>query len=369
MTANLKRTALYEEHKKAGAKLVEFGGWDMPISYDSVINEHKTVRSAVGLFDVSHMGEVFVEGKDAEKFLQHLCVNDVSRLKPGNGQYSAMLDPKGGFVDDLIIYRLKPEQFLLCVNASNTEKDAKWIQEHASSFDVKVRNESEQWSQIAVQGPQSLPALLAVIDAKEQDKVKQLQYTDICPITLFGQTALLARTGYTGEWGYEIYLPNAIAAKTWSGILATAPKTGAKPIGLGARDTLRLEACYLLYGNDMDETVTPLEAGISWAVKLDKNFIGRDVLVKQKEQGSGRKMVAFLMDEPGIARHGMEIFTGAKKVGQVTSASFLPTLEKAGGMALVSQDLKVGDTMEIDIRGKRKLAKIVKRPLYSAKVK
>ncbi len=367
----LKRTALYDCHKKLNAKLVEFGGWEMPISYETVITEHQTVRNACGIFDVSHMGEIFVTGPDAVRFLQWLTINDINRLAPGQGQYSAMLNHDAGMIDDLIVYCLKEGTYLLCVNASNIDKDFAWIKEQAAKFKVEVKNESPQWSQIAVQGPNSQAAMEAILAPGEKDRLASLDYMGLGTFTLFGASALIARTGYTGEHGYEIYLPNTIAVNTWDKLLATAPSTGIKPIGLGARDTLRLEPCYLLYGNDMDETVSPLEAGIAWAVRMEKeDFLGKKPLVTQKENGAPRKMVCFILDEKGIARHGMDIYVGDKLVGKVTSASFLPTLEQAGGMALIQSDAgKIGDTIEIDIRGKRKLAKIAKRPLYSARVK
>lgn len=368
---NLKRTPLYDCHKTLNAKLVEFGGWEMPISYETVIAEHQAVRNACGIFDVSHMGEIFVSGADAVRFLQWLTINDINRLKPGQGQYSAFLNHDGGIIDDLIVYCLKEGSYLLCVNASNIEKDFAWVKEQSAKFNVNVKNDSSAWSQIAVQGPHSMAAMETLIAADDKAKFSALEYMGIATFNLFGTDAYVARTGYTGEHGYEIYLPNAIAVKTWEALFATSAKTGLKPIGLGARDTLRLEACYLLYGNDMNDTVSPLEAGIAWAVRMEKeNFIGKTVLANQKEKGVPRKIVCFIMEEKGIARHDMDVYVGEKLVGKVTSASFLPTLEQAGGMALIQSDAaKVGDKIEIDIRGKRKLAKIEKRPLYSARVK
>lgn len=370
-TTNLKRTPLYDCHKKLNAKLVEFGGWEMPISYETVIAEHQTVRNACGIFDVSHMGEIFVSGPEAARFLQWLTINDINRLKPSQGQYSALLNQDGGIIDDLIIYCLNETSFLLCVNASNVDKDFNWIKEQSTKFDVEVKNDSAHWSQIAVQGPNSLAAINALVSSADQSRLGALEYSSIGKFRIFGEDAYIARTGYTGEHGYEIYLPNPQAARTWEALLATTAETGLKPIGLGARDTLRLEACYLLYGNDMNDAVSPLEAGIAWAVRMEKgDFIGKPVLVNQKENGVPRKIVCFLMEEKGIARQDMDVYVGEKLIGKVTSASFLPTLEQAGGMALIQSDAaKVGDKIEIDIRGKRKLAKIEKRPLYSARVK
>ncbi|MBP9707943.1 MAG: glycine cleavage system aminomethyltransferase GcvT [Oligoflexales bacterium] len=364
------KTALYDEHVKLGAKLIDFGGWMMPIRYGSAIEEHHFVRKACGLFDVSHMGELRIKGEQAEAFVQYLTTNDVTKLRDGCGQYSGLLDDQGGFIDDLIVYRLQKDDFFLCVNASNTRKDADWVKKQSAAFKVQVDDESSQWSQIAIQGPQSRECLMTLLKDAERATLADLPYTQIRKIPLFGQQALIARTGYTGELGYEVYLNHSSAIELWLKLLQLGTSRVA-PIGLGARDSLRLEAGYLLYGNDMDENVTPLEVGISWAVKLDKgDFIGRDRLVKMKEAGVPRHLVAFKMTEPGIARSHMDLFQADKKVGIVTSAAFLPTLDLAGGMALVDKSSgQVGDKIEIDIRGKRKLAEVVKKPLYSPKVK
>jgi len=372
---NLRKTALFEAHNQQKARMVAFGGWSMPIQYEGVIAEHHKVRNACGVFDVSHMGELRVQGPEAMAFLQYATVNDVSRLEVGDGQYSAFLNQEGGVVDDLILYRLADLDYLLCVNASNTEKDEAWLRgllkdaDHPN-FAAQLSNESAEWSQLAVQGPLSLQAMKALIEADEQSILDQLAYMKIREINLFGHQAWLARTGYTGEPGFEIYLPNQIAVQTWNVLLE---KGRAAPIGLGARDTLRLEACYLLYGNDMDDTVSPIEAGISWAVKSAKgDFVGRNRVLKDLDADNSerRKMVGFLLVEKGIPRAGMDIFKDGVKIGSVTSGSFLPTLGGAGGMALITKSgAGLDDNVEIDIRGKRKLAKIVKMPLYSPKVK
>jgi aminomethyltransferase len=344
----------------------------MPVSYTTVLQEHKAVREACGVFDVSHMGEVLVTGANAGAFLQHLTINDIEKLKDGSGQYSAMLHDHGGMIDDLIVYRLKSDRFLLCVNASNTAKDFAWIEKQAAKFGgVQVANESSAWSQLAVQGPNSAKAVEVLIGATDLAQFRSLQYMDIMGITLFGKAALVARTGYTGEHGYEIYLPNAVAEKTWLALMETQPATGIQPIGLGARDTLRLEACYLLYGNDMNDEVSPLEAGISWATRLTKGeFIGRNALLAQKEAGPKRSQFAFVMSEDGIARSGMEIYRNGEKIGVVTSGSVLPTVGGAGGMALITRGkASLNDEVEVDVRGKRKLARLVQKPLYKAKVK
>lgn len=370
MTAvELKKTPLHSLHKKLKAKMVPFGGWDMPVQYESVLAEHRYVREECGVFDVSHMGEIFVDGPDAIKFLQYVTINDVSRLQPGQGQYSALPTADAGFVDDLIIYRLGEQLYLCCVNASNIEKDFAWLQSQKKSFNVSIENQSKHWSQLAIQGPKADAALNTLLTPADQKKIAALDYTHICEVDFSGVKGLVARTGYTGERGYEIYIPNSIAERCFATLLE---KSTAKPIGLGARDTLRLEACYLLYGNDMDENVSPIEAGIGWAVRFDKgDFIGKDKMEKQKAGALPcRKMVAFTMTDEGIARHGMDIYAGDRKIGTVTSGSVLPSLDGAGGMALIDKDgAQLGDSVEIDIRGKRKLAKLVKRPLYSAKVR
>ncbi|MCX6119775.1 MAG: glycine cleavage system aminomethyltransferase GcvT [Proteobacteria bacterium] len=363
-TSETKKTPLYEEHLALKAKMVPFGGWMMPVSYEGVLAEHKHVREHVGLFDVSHMGEIRVKGSEATKFLQYVTINDVTKLADGGGQYSAILNEKGGMIDDLIIYKISSDEYFICVNASNSDKDFNWIQKQSKNFQVAVTNESQQWSQIAVQGPKSMAALATIASPE----FKNLSYTHIQKASLFGESCLIARTGYTGEWGYEIYIPNSIARKTWAALLK-APDV--KAIGLGARDTLRLEACYLLYGNDMNDDVSPLEAGIAWATKLDKgSFIGRDQLINQKESGLKRKMFAFKMSEDGIPRHGMKAFDlKSGEVGEITSGSVLPTVGGAGGMALLAATFKEGDSFLVDIRGAKKHATIVKRPIYQAKAK
>lgn len=370
MSEDLKTTALYECHKKLGAKTIPFGEWDMPVSYSGIIDEHQTVRSKCGIFDVSHMGEILVSGKEAYKFLQHLTINDLDRLSDGNGQYTAILNEKGGMIDDLILYRIKEDSYLLCVNASNIEKDFAWVKAQSKGFVVNVTDDSVNWSQIAIQGPTSQTAVQKIVGPDKLERLAQLKYMEIISLDIEGHKAYLARTGYTGEHGYEIYLHNEIAVGVWNALLSTHEDSGIKPVGLGARDTLRLEACYLLYGNDMDETVTPLEAGISWATRLQKSgFIGKEVLVSQKESGIPRKNIAFKMIDKAIGRGGMDVYHQDQLVGKITSGSKLPTLDFAGGMALVDRSIGVDDEIYIDIRGKRKLAKVVKKPLYTANVK
>jgi len=365
-----RKTALFEVHKSLNAKMVPFGGWLMPVSYEGVLAEHAAVRTACGIFDVSHMGEVRVSGPDAANYLNYMTINDISKLEVGQGQYSAILHPDGGMVDDLILYRVGENEFFVCVNASNAEKDFEWFSKHVSNFNVKVTNESNLWSQIAVQGPKTNEAVKKVF--KESfESISKLNYMEIVLAKFKGADVLIARTGYTGEFGYEIYAPNAVISDLWTAFMETRGASGIKPTGLGARDTLRLEACYLLYGNDMNDAVSPLEAGIAWATKLTKDkFVGKESLVKQKESGLTRKIFAFKMVEDGIPRHDMEVYCGDQVVGKVTSGSVLPTVGGAGGMCLIdSRACKEGMRIQIDVRGKRKDAELVKRPLYQAKTK
>ncbi len=364
----LKRTALYESHKKEGAKLAPFNGWELPLWYSSVLTEHKVVREKVGIFDVSHMGEIFVEGTSATNFLQKITINDISKLSSGQGQYSAICKPDGGMIDDLILYKIDEHHYLICVNASNVEKDYLWLREQALSFQgTEVRNESENWSQIALQGPLSQEVLKQTLSKKDYEQIAKLSYLQFACLNLDGETCYLARTGYTGEKGYEIYTPHAVAVKLWQSFL----EAKAVPIGLGARDTLRLESCFLLYGNDMDETVSPLEAGIAWATKLNKGeFVGQQALQAQKERGLNRILCAFLMEDKAIPRGHMEVFHEGLPIGHVTSGSILPSLNAYGGLCLVETKYSIPDTqIEIDIRGQKKKARIVKKPFYAARTK
>lgn len=359
------QTSLFLTHTELKAKIVPFSGWMMPVSYSTVLTEHKAVRESCGIFDVSHMGELFVSGEDSLSYLQKLTINDASKLVIGKGQYTAILNPDGGMIDDLILYRIGEQEFLICMNASNIAKDTAWFFKHTENFKVSVKDESEFWSQIAVQGPKATSVMGKIFGTD----LVHTEYMSIVQRNYHEKRTWIARTGYTGESGFEIYLPNDLAPLLWKQILAT--DGAVKPCGLGARDTLRLEACYLLYGNDMNESVSPLEAGIGWATKLTKNdFIGKDALVAQKTQGVKRQIFAFKMHDDGIPRHGMKVFNNAQEIGEVTSGSVLPTLGGSGGMALLnSNGITEGTHVEIDIRGIRKKAIICKRPLYVAKTK
>jgi aminomethyltransferase len=358
-----KRTPLHECHVEAGARLVPFVGWEMPVQYRGVIEEHRAVRSAVGLFDVSHMGEIDVVGRRALAFIQYVTCNDAAKLSPGRAQYSGLMTPRGTFVDDLLVHKIADDRYLLVVNAANKDKDYAYLCAQAPAFDdVDVVDRSDDYAQLAVQGPRAL----AVTQRLTPVPLADIKYYRFVEGEVAGSKALIARTGYTGEDGFEIYLAPEAAPALWRELLATGADDGIVPCGLGARDTLRFEACMALYGNDIDDTTTPLEAGLEWIVKLDKEpFLGRDALLKQRDQGIGRKLAGFEMRGRGIPRHGYPIWEGGRQVGAVTSGTFAPTLEKAVGLGYVPVALAaVGSKIEIDIRGQQVPAEVVETPFY-----
>lgn len=356
----MKKTKFYNIHEKLGAKLVPFAGYQMPIQYSSIIAEHKAVRNSVGVFDVSHMGEVFVSGKDAEKFVQHITVNDASKLTDGGVQYSAMCYEDGGIIDDLLAYRLNEESFMLVVNASNIEKDFEWMQKQ-NSFDAKLSNLSDDYSLLAVQGPNSKEVVQSAFNT-----TLDFEYYRFAKINFSGKEIIISRTGYTGELGYEIYFvgDESFAEDIWNKIFSAGEKFNIIPIGLGARDTLRLEMGFCLYGNDIDQTTNPLEAGLGWITKLKKdNFIGLDSLKKIKENGLKRKLTAMISEERIIPRKGCEIFCDGKNIGIATSGTQSPTLEKAIALGYVNSEYSdEGKELFINIRGKEISAKVVTLP-------
>lgn len=361
-----KKTPLYEEHLSLGARIVPFAGWSLPVQYTGVVEEHRAVREHVGLFDVSHMGEFNVIGRGAQEFLQKMTINDMAKLEIGQAQYNAFCYENGTLVDDIIIYKRGFDSFFICVNASNIEKDFDWLKQHQPSQGVILENASHDYAQIAIQGPKSFELLSKVIDIK----IDNLRYYWFAEGKILGVPGIIARTGYTGELGYELYVPSSAAAKIWRSLLSIDPMLTPKPCGLGARDTLRLEMGYLLYGNDMDDTTTALECGLSWITKFDKpSFIGRDALANQKENGLNKRLVGFQMQDRAIARHGYPVFANADDatpVGIVTSGSPSPTLSKNIGMAYVPQALsQLGSTVWIGIRHERKPACVVKRPFFA----
>jgi aminomethyltransferase len=356
----MKRTTLYNIHKNLGAKIVEFAGYEMPIQYSSIIAEHKAVRNSVGVFDVSHMGEVFVKGDKALDFVQHITVNDASKLFPGRVQYSAMCYEDGGIVDDLLVYKIADDEFLLVINASNIEKDFSWMQKN-NKFGVKLTNQSDEYSLLAVQGPNSQKTLQKLTDTQIN-----LEYYHFTKLTLAGIDMIFSRTGYTGELGYELYFKGdeKVAEHLWNKIFEAGKEFDIKPVGLGARDSLRLEMGYCLYGNDIDQTTNPLEAGLGWITKLSKqNFIGKDALLKFKENGLTRKLVAITSDEKIFPRHGYDISVNNNKIGTVTSGTVSPMLDKPIAMGYVQTKYSdIGSDINILIRGKEVPSKVVKLP-------
>jgi len=362
----MKQTALIEEHRKLGGRLIDFGGWELPVQYTGVMDEHLACREAAGLFDVSHMGEVVVEGKDAEKFLYHLVSNDVSKIEIGMAQYSALCRPDGGIVDDLIVYRRAADRFLVCVNASNTEKDFAWMQKiHAEGkFTCRLEDESVKWSQIAIQG-RNAEKILQKLTPARLSEVKTFRFVENI---VLGIPAIIARTGYTGEDGFEIYLPWAEAPKVWKSLLAEGAPFGIKPCGLGARDTLRLEVKYPLYGNELTDETNPLEAGIGFATKLNKtDFVGKAAIVKAKDAGFRRKLVGIELKGAGIPRHGYKIFNldGDREIGIVTSGTQSPSLKKPIAIAYLDKDhCEIGWRVLVEIRANRIPAEVVPTPFY-----
>ncbi|MFW6140834.1 MAG: glycine cleavage system aminomethyltransferase GcvT [Acidobacteriota bacterium] len=363
----MKKTRLYRYHKGFGAKLVDFFGWEMPVEYSSIVEEHNAVRQRAGLFDVSHMGEILVSGPQALDYVQFLTPNDATRVNTQKAQYSALTTPKGTFVDDLLVYKLSNTDYLLVVNAANTDKDYDWVQSHKKNFDVKVKNLSDQYSQLALQGPKAADILKPLTDIELEDmkpfRVRNGKIRD--------EEVFVSRTGYTGEDGFEIYTLSMNPGKIWESIIEEGNNFEIKPVGLGARDTLRLEACLMLYGNDIDETTTVLEAGLGWLVKFEKgDFIGRESLLRQKEEGIKRKLAGFEVTGRGIARQGYPVFVEGKEVSKVTSGTFSPYLKKSIGLTYLPISHKEpGQNIEISIRGRKVEAKVVKIPFYSRKKK
>ena len=360
----LKRTSLYPMHLKYGGKMVDFGGWDLPVQFSGIIEEHRAVRNDAGLFDVSHMGEITIEGPDALALVQQLITNDASKLATNQILYTPMCCENGTIVDDLLVYRLADDRFFLVVNASNTDKDFDWMKKVAAGFPrAEVKNVSGQWGQLALQGPKAQEILQPLADVDLND----IAYYWARPGTrVDGVPCLVSRTGYTGEDGFEIYCPWDEALRLWETLLQAGSDEGLIPCGLGARDTLRFEAKLPLYGHEIDDETTPIESGLGIFVKLDKPaFNGQDVLVRQKAEGVSKRLVGFEMVERGIARAGYPIAKDGKGVGRVTTGSYAPTLDKSLGLGYVPPSLTaVGTELEIVIRGKGVKAQIIKTPFY-----
>lgn len=354
----LKKTPLNEVERELGGKMVDFGGWELPVQYSGIIEEHQAVRERAGLFDVSHMGEVAVKGPDALSLLQRATCNDVSKLEDGRAQYNGLLYPTAGFVDDIWVGRRAENDYILVVNASNVEKDFEWLADLAKGLEVEVRNVSDDYVLLALQGPQSQRVLQPMTDAG----LPQLKYYRFTPATVDGAAGMISRSGYTGEDGFEIFLPPGDGPR----IMRKLIDAGVKPCGLGARDTLRLEARMALYGNDIDHTTTPLEADLGSIVKLEKgDFMGRDVLQRERAEGPKRKLVGFEMVDRGIARHGYPVVDGGEEIGVVTSGTHSPTLKKPIGLAYLPLGKSApGTEFMVLIRGKETLARVVPTPFY-----
>ncbi|MCF8261356.1 MAG: glycine cleavage system aminomethyltransferase GcvT [Melioribacteraceae bacterium] len=356
----MKRTKFYDIHKNLGAKLVDFAGFEMPVQYSSIIAEHKAVRNSVGVFDVSHMGEFFVSGPEAEKLIQHVTVNNVANLNDGKVQYSAMCYEDGGIVDDLLVYQISDQKFMLVVNASNIEKDLAWINSN-NRFDAKIENESDDYSLLAVQGPNSNMVINKFL-GKEID----IEYYTFLTEDYEDLEMIVSRTGYTGELGFELYFKGNVeqAAKIWNAIFKAGEEFEIRPVGLAARDSLRLEKGFCLYGNDIDKTTNTIEAGLGWITKLKKeDFIGKEVLVSTKSIGPERKLVAMVAEEKAFPRQGYEIAVNGEIVGKITSGTVSPILEKPIALGYVNTECANLDSeMNWIIRNKEIKVKIVKLP-------
>lgn len=363
--SELKRTPLYSLYEKYGAKTIDFGGWDLPVQFSSIKEEHEAVRERAGIFDVSHMGEILVTGKESESFLQKLITNDLSKLKIGGAQYTAMCYENGGVVDDLLIYRLDEEEYLLIVNAANTDKDFDWMKQHKDG-DVEVENVSDRYALIAIQGPKAQLILQKIVKNADLSDIKFFKFRQNVDIN--GAKALVSRTGYTGEDGFEIYCNPEDSIQIWENLLEAGEDEGMMPCGLGARDTLRFEATLPLYGQELSPEISPLEAGIGFAVKLNKeeDFIGKEALSKQKENGVSRRLVGIEMLDRGIPRHGYPVFCNDEEIGFVTSGTQSPTLQKNIGLALIKSEYsEEGKEIEVAVRKKRLKAKIIQTPFYT----
>ncbi len=358
-------TPLKEEHERLGAKMVDFAGWYMPVEYKGLRQEHMNTRENVGLFDVSHMGEVRVKGPKSLETLQWLTTNDVAKLHAGQAQYSLLPNEKGGLVDDIIVYCIEPNQdYLVCVNASNTDKDFQWMLQNNRG--AEITNESAQWGQIAIQGPKAMNLTAKIFSSKAHD----IASFHFAPLKFQGATCLVARTGYTGEDGVEVFVPVEKTVALWLELIEQGKDLGVQAIGLGARDTLRTEMKFSLYGHEIDDDSNPYAAGLGWVVKPEiKNFIGRDAMVAQKEAGLPRKLVGFVMTERGIPRAGYSLFSfDNQEIGKVTSGTVSPSLNNNIGIGYVDKgSSEIGSKIFVDIRGRKVQARVVKTPFVETK--
>ncbi|MCA1054801.1 glycine cleavage system aminomethyltransferase GcvT [Rossellomorea aquimaris] len=362
--ADLKQTPLYEVYKEYGGKTIDFGGWALPVQFSSIKEEHEAVRTRAGLFDVSHMGEIEVKGEGALEYLQKMMTNDVSKIKDGGAQYTAMCYEDGGTVDDLLVYKIKDHDYLLVVNAANIDKDYEWLKQHQTDG-VELNNISEHMAQLALQGPLAQDVLQKLTNNHSLTDIGFFKFQS--EVSINGRRALVSRTGYTGEDGFEIYCDASDAVAIWKDILDAGEAEGVLPCGLGSRDTLRFEANLALYGQELSKDITPIEAGIGFAVKVNKEipFNGQEVLKKQKEEGASRKLVGIEMIDRGIPRHGYKVFSGEEVIGHVTTGTQSPTLKKNIGLALLSKEFTSVDAeVQVEIRGKKLQAKVVPTPFY-----
>lgn len=357
----VKETYLHEKHVNLGAKMVDFAGWHMPVQYSSIIEEHKTVRENVGIFDVSHMGEVFISGKDATEFLNKIVPQDIKKLDYEKAVYCQLPNKNGGLIDDLIIYKLGIESYLVICNASRIDEDLNWIVRNKRGMNVKIDNQSHNYSLLAIQGPRAIDVM-----KKMGYNISNQKSFTIKPAIISGIKLLASRTGYTGEDGFELLVENEYSEYLWDKILEEGKEFGIKPIGLGARDTLRLEAALHLYGNDLDEKTTPVEAGLSWSIPKDKaeNYNGKEIIMNQLTNGVAKKLVGLEMLDKNIARHGYEVYYNGEKVGHITSGCVSPSTGKNIALAYVKNipEICIGTTIQVMIREKLHDAKIVKRP-------
>lgn len=364
----MKETPLTQLHIDLGARMMPFSGYNMPVSYSGINEEHLRVRESVGLFDVSHMGQFIISGKESLELLQKISSNDASKLVVGQAQYGCFPNENGGIIDDFIAYKLEDDKYMLVVNAANMEKDYKWI-EQANEFDCKLENHSDNYALLALQGPRAAEVLSKITDVK----VDQIPFYYFATGSVAGvDDIIISATGYTGSGGFELYIKNQDAVKIWNEIMTAGKEADILPVGLGARDTLRLEMAYCLYGNDIDDTTSPIEAGLSWITKTKKeaDFFSKDIFIKQREQGVSRKLVGFIVDDRRVPRNGYDIVNdNGEIIGKVTSGTMSPCLEKPIGMGYVSREYaKAGSEIAIQIRNKKLKASVVKTPFYKQEI-
>ncbi|RFU66771.1 glycine cleavage system aminomethyltransferase GcvT [Peribacillus saganii] len=362
--ADLKRTPIFDVYKEYGAKTIDFGGWELPVQFSGIKEEHEAVRTKAGLFDVSHMGEIEVKGAESIAYLQRMLTNDILKLEAGGAQYTVMCYENGGTVDDLIVYKKGEGDYLLVVNAANIEKDFNWLRANIIE-NVELNNVSDHYAQLALQGPSAQKVLQKLSKNTDLSEIGFFKFKE--NVDLNGISALISRTGYTGEDGFEIYCNSEDGAALWRTILEAGKEDGVQPIGLGARDTLRFEANLALYGQELSADITPIEAGIGFAVKIDKiaDFFGKSILAEQKENGAPRKLVGIEMIDRGIPRHGYPVYAGGELIGEITTGTQSPTLKKNVGLALLKREYsEIGTEVEVEIRSKLVKAKVAATPFY-----